>query len=100
MKPGDVLAEKYRLDKRLGLGGMGEVWSASHVGTGREFAVKVMHAHAASSPTARQRFTREARASARIKHPSVIDIFDVGDVDDGGLYLVMELLDGVTLADM
>src|SRR4051794_13705602 len=94
MKPGDVLAEKYRLEKRLGLGGMGEVWKATHLATRREFAVKLMHIHVASSSTARQRFTREARVSAKISHASVIDVFDVGETEDGSLYLVMELLEG------
>jgi serine/threonine protein kinase len=99
MRAGEVLAEKYRLEKRLGLGGMGEVWSVTHTGTGREFAVKLMHAHSATSPSARQRFTREARVSAKINHPCVIDVLDVGETDDGCLYLVMELLDGLTLSE-
>jgi serine/threonine protein kinase len=100
MRSGDVLEEKYRLEKRLGTGGMGEVWSATHLVSGRDFAIKVMHAHAASSVSARQRFSREARVSAKIHHPCVIGIFDVGATEDGGLYLVMELLEGVTLADV
>jgi len=100
MRPGDVLEGKYRLERRLGLGGMGEVWSATHLVSGRDFAIKVMHAHAAASVSARQRFSREARVSAKIHHPCVIDLFDVGATEDGGLYLVMELLEGVTLADV
>jgi serine/threonine-protein kinase len=99
MRPGEIVAGKYRLDARLGIGGMGEVWRATHTGTGREFAVKFMHAHHATSATARERFAREARASAAINHPSVIDVFDVGEHDDGALYLVMELLDGISLAE-
>src|SRR4029077_4720951 len=99
MKPGEILAGKYRLEKRLGIGGMGEVWKATHTGTGREFAIKLLHAHAATSPTARQRFSREARASSKINPPSVIDVLDVGETADGSLYLAMELLDGVTLDD-
>ncbi|MEJ7734916.1 MAG: protein kinase [Polyangiaceae bacterium] len=99
MKSGEVIAAKYRLKHRLGVGGMGEVWAAQHNATGRDFAIKFMHAHVAASPQARQRFSREARASARINHPNIIDVFDVGELDDGCLYLVMELLDGVSLAD-
>ena len=99
MKSGEVLAWRYRLDARLGVGGMGEVWRATHTGTGREFAVKIMHAHTATSESARQRFSHEAQASARIKHPAIIDVFDVGELEDGSLYLAMELLDGVLLAD-
>ena len=99
MKSGEVVADRYRLDARLGVGGMGEVWKATHSSTGREFAIKFMHAHASSSASARQRFAREARVSAKINHPNVIDIFDAGEHDDGMLYLTMELLDGVSLAD-
>ncbi|MEP7125970.1 MAG: serine/threonine-protein kinase [Byssovorax sp.] len=98
MKSGEVIQGKYRLDKRLGIGGMGEVWRATHTGTGRDFAVKFMHAHVATSSVARDRFAREARASAQINHPSIIDIFDVGEHDES-LYLVMELLTGMLLVD-
>jgi eukaryotic-like serine/threonine-protein kinase len=98
MKSGEVIQGKYRLDKRLGIGGMGEVWRATHTGTGREFAVKFMHAHVAASAVSRDRFAREARASAQINHPSIIDIFDVGEHDES-LYLVMELLSGMLLVD-
>jgi serine/threonine-protein kinase len=98
MKSGEVIQGKYRLDKRLGVGGMGEVWRATHTGTGREFAVKFMHAHVAASAISRDRFAREARASAQINHPSIIDIFDVGEHEES-LYLVMELLSGMLLVD-
>jgi serine/threonine-protein kinase len=99
MKAGEVVADRYRLGARLGIGGMGEVWRATHTGTGRDFALKFMHAHAATSMPARQRFIREARVSAKINHPNVIDIFDVGEVEDGVLFLAMELLEGVSLAE-
>jgi serine/threonine-protein kinase len=99
MKPGQVVAGKYRLKTRLGMGGMGEVWSAVHTGTDRDFAIKFMHAHVATSETSRERFAREAKISAKIAHPNVIDVFDVGETDEGGLYLAMELLDGGSLAD-
>jgi len=99
MKSGEVVAGKYRLEARLGIGGMGEVWRATHTETGGAYALKFMHAHAAASRVARHRFAREARVSARINHPSVIDIYDVGEIDDGILFLAMELLEGVSLAD-
>jgi serine/threonine-protein kinase len=79
---------------------MGEVWSAQHAQTGREFAIKFLHsfvAHAADD--ARHRFLQEARASARVNHPNIIDVFDVGETEDGTLFLVMELLDGISLGD-
>src|SRR5262245_23208307 len=99
MKAGEIVASKYRLKGRLGTGGMGEVWAAEHVTTEREFAIKFMHPHLAQSQNSRQRFTREARASARINHPNIIDVFDVGELEEGALYLVMELLDGISLDD-
>jgi serine/threonine-protein kinase len=98
MKAGEVVAGKYRLDARLGIGGMGEVWKATGA-SGRELAVKLLHAEVAASPSARQRFAREARISAQINHPNVIDIFDAGEHQDGTLFLAMELLDGISLAD-
>lgn len=94
------MASKYRLDARIGLGGMGAVWSASHTQTGREFAIKFLHPMVAQgSDDARHRFVQEAKASARINHPNIIDIFDVGETEDGSLYLVMELLDGLPLGE-
>ncbi|HTJ84456.1 MAG TPA: serine/threonine-protein kinase, partial [Polyangiaceae bacterium] len=101
MKQGDLVASKYRLIARLGQGGMGEVWSAAHVQTEREFAIKFMHqAIAATSEDARHRFIQEARASAKINHPNIIDIFDVGETEEGSLYLVMELLEGMSLGEL
>jgi serine/threonine-protein kinase len=99
MKAGEVVAGRYRLDAKLGIGGMGEVWRATHVATAREFAVKLLHGHASTSAGARRRFTREAKISAQINHPNVIDVFDAGEHDDGTLFLAMELLDGISLAD-
>jgi eukaryotic-like serine/threonine-protein kinase len=100
VKNGDLVGSKYRLVSRLGQGGMGEVWSAQHAQTGREFAIKFLHAFVAQgNDDARHRFLQEARASARVNHPNIIDIFDVGETEDGTLYLVMELLDGLSLGD-
>ncbi len=100
MKTGDLVGSKYRLVTRLGQGGMGAVWSAQHTQTGREFAIKFLHSFVAQgNDDARHRFLQEARASARVNHPSIIDIFDVGETEDGTLYLVMELLDGLSLGD-
>ncbi|MBL8743261.1 MAG: serine/threonine protein kinase, partial [Myxococcales bacterium] len=100
MKAGALVASKYRLIARLGQGGMGAVWSAANVQTGKEFAIKFLHPLvASSSEDARQRFLQEARASARMNHPNIIDIFDVGETEDGSLFLVMELLDGLSLQD-
>ncbi len=100
VKAGDLVASKYRLISRLGQGGMGAVWSAANVQTGKEFAIKFLHPMiASSSDDARSRFLQEAKASARVNHPNIIDIFDVGETEDNALFLVMELLEGLSLQD-
>jgi serine/threonine protein kinase len=99
MKSGDLVIAKYLLEARLGVGGMGEVWAARHVGTGRDFAVKFMHPHIADSEASRIRFLREARVSTQIRHPAVVDVLDVGELEDGRLYMVMERLRGLELGE-
>jgi serine/threonine-protein kinase len=97
MEPGKVVAGKYRLNQLLGSGGMAEVWSATHTFTERDLAIKFMNAQVAKTPEAAARFLKEAKVSARINHPNVIEIHDVGQTDEGQLFLVMELLHGVCL---
>ncbi len=99
MKSGDIVADRYQLEQKLGMGGMGTVWSAQHRQTGRLFALKIMHATVAMNDDSRQRFLKEAKASARIDHPNVIDVLDVGELPDGILFMAMELLEGLPLAD-
>ena len=100
LRPGELVAQKYRLRAPLGQGGMGTVWSAENALTGRQFAIKILHSLVSSADDTRHRFLQEARASAKIDHPNVIDIFDFGHTDDGGLFLVMELLDGLSLSEV
>jgi serine/threonine-protein kinase len=80
----------------IGEGGMGAVFSATHVITGRRLAVKWMLPDVANSEDARQRLVREAQAAGRINHPNVVDVYDVGE-HEGSPFLVMELLQGETL---
>lgn len=94
---GSVIASKYRLEKLLGEGGMGAVFKATHVTVGKQFAVKVLHAEVSKHPDAKRRFTQEAQAAAKIGHPAILDVYDLGE-DDGSLYMVMELLEGESLA--
>jgi serine/threonine-protein kinase len=94
---GSVIASKYRLEELLGEGGMGAVWKATHVTVGKRFAVKVLHAEVSKHPDAKRRFTQEAQAAAKIGHPAILDVYDLGE-DDGSLYMVMELLEGESLA--
>ena len=92
-----VLAGRYRLEGVLGQGGMGTVYRAEHLGTGRKVAVKVLAAELAKDPIFVQRFQQEARASVAIDHPGVVDVFDTGVAEDGSAFMVMELLRGETL---
>src|SRR5438128_2414574 len=81
----------------LGRGGMGEVREATDLRLAREVAIKVLRADLAEQDKLRERFEREARAAARINHPNVVAIYDIGE-DDGVPFIVMERLPGRTLA--
>ncbi len=97
---GRVFDGKYRLDQRLGGGGMGTVYRATHMLIDRPVAVKVLNQRFIGDETAQQRFRREARASGRVQHPNAVTVNDFGATDDGWLYIVMELLEGQTLRDL
>jgi serine/threonine-protein kinase len=97
METGQTIAGKYRLNRLLGTGGMASVWSATNVFTEREFAIKFMLPQVARTPEAARRFLLEAKVSARINHPNIIEVIDVGQAEDSSLFLVMELLTGTSL---
>lgn len=97
METGQTIAGKYRLNRLLGTGGMASVWSATNVFTEREFAIKFMLPQVARTPEAARRFLLEAKISARVNHPNIIEIIDVGQTEDASLFLVMELLTGSPL---
>src|ERR1700694_4288088 len=97
---GRVFDDKYRLDERLGGGGMGTVYRATHLLIERAVAVKVLSQRFVGDETAQQRFRREARASGRMQHPNAVMVNDFGATEDGWLYIVMELLEGLTLRDL
>jgi serine/threonine protein kinase len=96
---GTVIDERYRLVERIGVGGMGAVYRAEHVGMGRVVAVKLLRPELGGKSEAIERFTREAQASARVAHKNVVAVSDFGVRDDGALYLVMEYLRGETLRE-
>ncbi|MCI0485945.1 MAG: bifunctional serine/threonine-protein kinase/formylglycine-generating enzyme family protein [Blastocatellia bacterium] len=97
---GAVLDDKYRLEEKIGEGGMGKVYRATHIHMDSTVAIKVLHPHLSSDQTALERFRREARAAAYIRHPNAIAVTDFGVTKDTGLaYLVMEFLEGVELRD-
>jgi serine/threonine protein kinase len=87
----------YRIHRTLGTGGMAMVYLAEHLRSGEQYALKVMAPHLTSHPQAAARFVAEARTVSRIRHPNVIQIFDYGQLSDGTLFQVMELLDGYEL---
>src|SRR3954453_2660016 len=97
MESGLTIAGKYRLTELLGAGGMASVWSATNIFTEREFAIKFMLPQVARTPEAARRFLLEAKISARINHPNIIEVIDVGQAEDSSLFLVMELLTGMSL---
>ena len=93
---GSVVAGKYRLHRPLGEGGMGAVWVARHIRRETNVAVKLLHTNPSTAGDVRPRFEREARTSAMLQSPHVVQVFDYG-VEEGMPYLVMELLDGESL---
>jgi serine/threonine-protein kinase len=96
---GDVVAGRYKIERQLGAGGMGAVFAATNTITGKRVALKWMLPTASSrNEELSQRFVREAKAAARITHPNVVDIYDVG-TDGDSQFLVMELLTGEPLSD-
>jgi len=96
--PDQVVAGRYRLGELLGRGGMAEVRAAKDERLDRDVAVKILRPELAADPLIRQRFESEARTSARLSHPNVVNVFDAGS-DDELVYMVMERLPGETLDD-
>jgi eukaryotic-like serine/threonine-protein kinase len=96
---GDVLAGKYRVERVLGVGGMGYVVSAMHLELGQRVAVKFLMPELCKSDEPVMRFLREARAAVRIRNEHVARVIDVGKLDTGAPYMVMEYLEGNDLAD-
>jgi serine/threonine protein kinase len=96
---GHLLGGKYRIARRIGVGGMGSVYEAKHAGLGTKVAIKVLLPQLAKVPTVADRFRREAQVSATLKSPHVIQVTDVDQLPDGRPYLVMELLEGESLQD-
>jgi serine/threonine protein kinase len=90
---------QYRIEAVLGYGGMGQVFRSKHLYLGRPAAIKVMHEHLASNSTFRARFLREAKATAALRDPHIIEIYEFGE-QDGLLYLVMELSTEGTLSTL
>ena len=96
---GQTLDDKYRLEARLGIGGMGTVYRARHVLIDRAVAVKVLNPRYGEDEAARERFRREAKAAGRLQHANAVSVTDFGETSAGFVYIVMELLEGRTLRE-
>ncbi|HRI10626.1 MAG TPA: serine/threonine-protein kinase, partial [Nannocystaceae bacterium] len=97
--PGTLLGGRYLLQRWIGAGGMGRVYTARHIALDRTFAVKILHSAFALDRIWLERFRREARATSSIGHENIIDITDIGLADDGSPFYVMEHLAGEPLDD-
>jgi serine/threonine-protein kinase len=95
---GTLLAGRYRIDALIGSGGMGAVYRAKHMHMRKAVAVKVLHKEMTAFPEVVARFEREAVAAGRIEHPHVVSASDFGKLEDGSFYLVLEFIEGQSLA--
>jgi serine/threonine protein kinase len=97
---GQLVAGRYRVLSQLGEGGMGNVYRAVQESIEKKVALKVLKAEYSASPDMVVRFQREAVSACRIKHPNVVDVFDLGQLEDGRFFLAMDLLEGRDLAQL
>ena len=101
--PPRVLGGRYLLEERIASGGMASVWRVHDEKLARTVAVKLLHDHLAQDTSFRDRFTDEARAAAKLAHPNVVGVYDIGHDGEGDavkVWLVMEYVDGMTLRDL
>src|SRR6266508_2733759 len=94
---GDLLSGRFRVEQRIGQGGMAVVYRATDVQLDRPVALKVLHDQFSADGELLERFQREARAAAGLNHPNIVDVYDVGSID-GSHYIVMGFVDGEDLA--
>jgi len=100
LAPTRLIANKYRLGRLLGEGGMGAVYEAVHTELGLKVAIKILSPTIASNPTSVKRFRREARAAAAVSHDNVVSVTDTGTDDNGVPFIVMELLEGESVSSL
>jgi serine/threonine-protein kinase len=94
---GEIVDGKYQIDSKLGEGGMATVYRARHTLVDRNVAIKIINPQMSGNASLKERFRREAKNTAAVSHPNIVEILDHGETHDGSAYLVMELLDGTTL---
>jgi serine/threonine protein kinase len=97
MPPGTLLAGRYRIERSLGSGGMGAVYAARATKDERPLAIKVIHGEHTADSTMVARFQREGRLISAIRHPNIVEVFEL-DEADGAWFIAMELLEGMNLA--
>ena len=98
-RQGALFAGRYRLERKLGSGGMADVWLAEDQELGRKVAVKILHERYANDAQFVERFRREATHAAALSHPNIVSIYDRGEVG-GSYYIVMEYVEGRTLKEL
>lgn len=97
---GTTIDGRYRIDNKLGSGGMGVIYRARRLRIGDDVAIKILHADQVVVPDAAERFRREAQSAARLKHPNAVSVYDFGVTDGGLFYLVMGLVEGESIRDV
>ncbi|MGH7696579.1 MAG: protein kinase domain-containing protein [Gemmatimonadaceae bacterium] len=97
---GTIVADRYHIIERIGVGGMGQVFLAEHVRMKRKSALKVMREALTSDPVAVSRFHREAENASQISHPNVAAVYDFGETPNGLVYIAMEYVPGEPLSDI
>jgi tRNA A-37 threonylcarbamoyl transferase component Bud32 len=97
LAPGTVLANSFRVVRKIGSGGMGDVYEVAHLRLAGRYALKLLQAHVANRPDVIARFRREAEITSSLRHPNIVKVIDFNSAPDGRPYLVMEYLDGVEL---
>ncbi len=99
-RTGMVLQDRYRIVRKLGEGGMGEVYEVHHEQIGKRLAIKCLHPQFTRDPKAVERFTREAHTATKARNEHIVEVFDIGLLPDGCPYILMEYLEGRELADV
>ncbi len=95
---GTLIDDRYKILEKLGEGGMGAVYKVEHVRMGKILALKILRPDSALDKGLKARFTQEARLVAKLSHPNTVQVFDTGELQDGGLYIAMEYLPGRDLS--
>jgi serine/threonine-protein kinase len=98
-RPGALVDGRFRVEQRLAAGGFGTIFRATHLASGHQVALKVLHADHAADPELAARFRREGAALASLRDPHTVATYELGEAEDGTLFIAMELLRGASLLD-